>query len=53
MEQYAITKFAESFEVVPRALAENAGCKVQFSTCIYINPACSDLFHYLFISQTK
>ena len=28
LEQYAITKFAEALEVVPRALAENAGRKV-------------------------
>lgn len=27
LEQYAITKFAESLEVVPRALAENSGTK--------------------------
>jgi hypothetical protein len=27
LEQYAITKFAESLEVVPRALAENSGVK--------------------------
>ncbi|XP_041947775.1 T-complex protein 1 subunit theta isoform X2 [Alosa sapidissima] len=27
LEQYAIKKFAESFEVVPRALAENSGVK--------------------------
>lgn len=25
MDQYAIAKFAESFEMVPRTLAENAG----------------------------
>lgn len=28
MEQYAIKKFAEAFEIVPRALAENSGFKV-------------------------
>ena len=28
MEQYAIQKFAEAFEVIPRALAENSGFKV-------------------------
>ena len=33
LEQYAIKKFAESLEVIPRALAENAGFKVQ-PTCI-------------------
>lgn len=27
MEQYAIKKFAEAFEIVPRALAENSGVK--------------------------
>lgn len=25
MDQYAIAKFAESFEMIPRTLAENAG----------------------------
>ena len=29
LEQYAIKKFAESLEVIPRALAENAGFKVR------------------------
>lgn len=29
MEQYAVKKFAESLESVPRALAENAGMKVR------------------------
>lgn len=29
MEQYSIQKFAEAFEVVPRALAENSGFKVK------------------------
>ena len=28
MEQYAIKKFAESLESLPRALAENSGVKV-------------------------
>ena len=28
MEQYAIKKFAESLEALPRALAENSGVKV-------------------------
>lgn len=28
MEQYAIKKFAESLEILPRAIAENAGAKV-------------------------
>ena len=27
LEQYAIKKFAEAFEAVPRALAENSGVK--------------------------
>lgn len=27
LEQYAIKKFAEAFEVLPRALAENSGVK--------------------------
>lgn len=27
LEQYAIKKFAEAFEVVPRALSENSGVK--------------------------
>ena len=28
LEQYAIKKFAESLEILPRAIAENAGAKV-------------------------
>jgi chaperonin GroEL (HSP60 family) len=28
IEQYAIKKFAESLEILPRAIAENAGAKV-------------------------
>lgn len=30
LEQYSIVKFAESLEVVPKALSENAGAKVYF-----------------------
>lgn len=30
LEQYAIKKFADSLEVLPRALAENSGAKVWF-----------------------
>ena len=32
LEQYAIKKFAEALEVVPRTIAENAGVKVMGPT---------------------
>ena len=32
MEQYSIKAFAEALEVLPRALAENAGVKVSLTT---------------------
>ena len=35
LEQYAIKKFAEALEVVPRTIAENAGTKVWI--CYYHN----------------
>ena len=28
LEQYAVMKFAEALEVIPRAISENAGAKV-------------------------
>lgn len=31
LEQYAVKKYAESLEMVPRALAQNAGVKVSTS----------------------
>ena len=34
MEQYSIKMFAESLESLPRALAENAGVKVNFESCL-------------------
>jgi len=35
LEQYAIKKFAEALEVVPRTIAENAGVKVGFCKCVH------------------
>ncbi len=37
LEQYAIKKFAEALESLPRALAENAGVKVSGHVRFYID----------------
>lgn len=34
LNQYAIKKFAEALEVIPRTLAENAGLDVRFLFCV-------------------
>jgi hypothetical protein len=34
LDQYAIRKFAEAFEVVPRTLAENSGKYVYMCMCV-------------------
>ena len=35
LEQYAIEKFAEALDSIPRALAENAGAKVTLIPYMY------------------
>jgi len=46
LEQYAIKKFAEALEVVPRTIAENAGVKVNLDRLLSCNDSCSHKLVY-------
>ena len=52
LEQYAIVKFAEALEAMPRALAENTGVKVRI-IALLSEQQTSDRFFFSFLTRIK